>query len=329
MGIQYQSIKRKTVAVIMLTSLAVVVFTLVTLAAYDLVTYRQNLVQRLGVMAAVIADHSGPALARRNEQDARATLGSLRADQRILAAALYDKKEKLFVGYPAQAPVNLFPPAPGRIGHPFEGGGLILFEPVVEGERPGTLYLRSDFHPLSARLRFYGGIVLLVMLGSGLVALAISNALQRQITRPILALAEAAQAVSERSDYSIRAPKVSSDETGLLTDAFNSMLARIEEQTEALRKDEEMRSFLAAIVDSSEDAIVGKDLEGKVISWNAGAERMFGYPAAEMVGQSITRLQSPDRPEEEAQILRWPGRAGRATMRRSASAMTAGGSRSH
>ena len=127
--------------------------------------------------------------------------------------------------------------------------------------------------------------------------------LQRQITRPILALAEAAQAVSERGDYSIRAPKVSSDETGLLTDAFNSMLARIEEQTEALRKDEEMRSFLAAIVDSSEDAIVGKDLEGKVISWNAGAERMFGYPAAEMVGQSITRLQSPDRPEEEAQIL--------------------------
>ena len=81
------------------------------------------------------------------------------------------------------------------------------------------------------------------------------------------------------------------------------MLARIEEQTEALRKDEEIRSFLAAIVESSEDAIVGKDLEGKVISWNAGAERMFGYTAAEMVGQSITRVQSPDRPEEEAQIL--------------------------
>ena len=75
-----------------------------------------------------------------------------------------------------------------------------------------------------ARLRFYGGIALLVLFGSVLVALAISNALQRRITRPILALAEVAKAVSERGDYSLRAKKVSGDETGLLTDAFNGML---------------------------------------------------------------------------------------------------------
>ena len=200
--------------------------------------------------------------------------------------------------------MSAFPQTPGKGGYRFEGGRLVLFEPVMEGgERLGMLYLKSDLHPLYARLRFYGGIALLVLFGSALVALAISNTLQRRVTRPILALAEVAKAVSERGDYSIRAQKVSSDETGLLTEAFNGMLARIEEQTEALRKDEEIRSFLAAIVESSEDAIVGKDLEGKVISWNAGAERMFGYTAAEMVGQSITRVQSPDRPEEEAQIL--------------------------
>ena len=146
-------------------------------------------------------------------------------------------------------------------------------------------------------------MALLVLFGSALVALAISTVLQRRVTRPILALAQVAKNVSERGDYSLRAQKVSEDETGLLTDAFNGMLARIEAQTEALRKDEEIRSFLAAIVESSDDAIVGKDLDGRVVSWNAGAERMFGYPAAEMLGQPITRLQSPDRPEEEAHIL--------------------------
>ena len=82
------------------------------------------------------------------------------------------------------------------------------------------------------------------------------------------------------------------------------------QQTEALRQNEEIRSFLAAIVESSDDAIVGKDLDGKVISWNAGAERMFGYTAAEMLGQPITRLQSPDRPEEEARILEEVKRGG-------------------
>ena len=60
---------------------------------------------------------------------------------------------------------------------------------------------------------------------------------------------------------------------------------------------------LAAIVESSDDAIVGKDLQGIVTSWNAGAEKIFGYSAAEMVGQPISRLMPPERLHEEAKIL--------------------------
>jgi PAS domain S-box-containing protein len=60
---------------------------------------------------------------------------------------------------------------------------------------------------------------------------------------------------------------------------------------------------LAAIVQSSDDAIVGKNLDGIVTSWNAGAETVFGYPAAEMVGQSILRVIPPDRLHEEVEIL--------------------------
>src|SRR5690606_11222309 len=56
---------------------------------------------------------------------------------------------------------------------------------------------------------------------------------------------------------------------------------------------------LAAIVESSEDAIIGKDLSGIVTSWNHSAERIFGYSAAEMLGKSITVLIPPDRLEEE------------------------------
>src|SRR5690606_783091 len=60
---------------------------------------------------------------------------------------------------------------------------------------------------------------------------------------------------------------------------------------------------LAAIVQSSDDAIIGKDLNGVVWSWNAGAERMFGYTAEEMIGKPITVLIPADRPDEEIGIL--------------------------
>ena len=60
---------------------------------------------------------------------------------------------------------------------------------------------------------------------------------------------------------------------------------------------------LAAIVESSDDAIIGKTLEGIVTSWNQGAEHLFGYSAEEMIGQSVLRLIPEDRLEEEAQIL--------------------------
>jgi PAS domain S-box-containing protein len=69
------------------------------------------------------------------------------------------------------------------------------------------------------------------------------------------------------------------------------------------KRAEEARARLAAIVESSEDAIVSKTLEGVILSWNAGAERVFGYPAAEAVGQNITLLIPPDRLGEETQIV--------------------------
>src|SRR5689334_20615329 len=60
---------------------------------------------------------------------------------------------------------------------------------------------------------------------------------------------------------------------------------------------------LAAIVNSSDDAIVSKTLEGIIVSWNPAAERMFGWAAGEVIGKSITIIIPPDRLDEEENVL--------------------------
>jgi PAS domain S-box-containing protein len=69
------------------------------------------------------------------------------------------------------------------------------------------------------------------------------------------------------------------------------------------KRAEEAAAYLGAIVTSADDAIVSKTLDGFVMSWNAGAERLFGYPEVEAIGKKITLIIPPDRMEEEELIL--------------------------
>src|SRR3977135_1022006 len=76
------------------------------------------------------------------------------------------------------------------------------------------------------------------------------------------------------------------------------------------KRAEQATLLLAAIVESSHDAIVSKRLNGVITSWNKGAERLFGYAAEEAVGQNITLIIPPERHDEERAIVeRWPARA--------------------
>ncbi|HLP77590.1 MAG TPA: PAS domain S-box protein, partial [Candidatus Paceibacterota bacterium] len=69
------------------------------------------------------------------------------------------------------------------------------------------------------------------------------------------------------------------------------------------RKAEEKLAHLAGIVESSEDAIIGKDLDERILSWNRGAERIYGYAAGEIVGRSIATLLPPEREHELDEIM--------------------------
>ena len=111
-----------------------------------------------------------------------------------------------------------------------------------------------------------------------------------------------AEAVAERPD-GVRVPFLAyptplRDDSGALVGAVN-MLVAITERKRA----EELAARLASIVESSDDAIVSKGLDGIIASWNRGAERLFGYGSEEVVGGPITIIIPSDRQDEELDIL--------------------------
>ncbi len=232
-------IRQKLMTMILVTSGVVLLLTCATFMGYELLTYRRAAVRQLATLGEIIAAESTGAVAFENQHDATEILGALKAEHHIVAACLYDKKGKVFSRYPTDAPDDAFPAAPLSDGYRFVAGHLVGFTPVVQvkgSERFGTLYLSSDMEAMYERLRLYGGLALLVVLIAAVVAYALSRILQRQISHPILELAQTARAVSVQRDYSVRAKKHGEDELGVLTDALNHMLAQIQEQNEMLER---------------------------------------------------------------------------------------------
>jgi len=143
--------------------------------------------------------------------------------------------------------------------------------------------------------------------GIAVAALALAAIFGRRMTAAITALGSTASALGRGA-----APEASArlrvreleEMRGFLADAYRLL----REQAEAARAEQAAREAatrrLAAIVDNSDDAIVSKDLNGVIMSWNPGAERIFGYRAEETIGQPITIIIPPERRDEEEAVLR-------------------------
>ena len=231
-------IKRKLTAILLLISGLVLLLTSAAFVTYEVVTFRQSIRSQLATRSRILAANSTAALAFANEADATEILGALKYDPHMVAAALYDRNGRVLATYPVTASADLVPPAPQPDGYRFEGGRLVGFTPVAQGEnqRLGTLYIASDTKAVSDALQLSGVIAIAVLAIAMLAAYALAAKLQGRISEPILALAETATAASTRQDYSLRAPKFGEDELGALTDSFNQMLGRIEEQKRELQQ---------------------------------------------------------------------------------------------
>jgi PAS domain S-box-containing protein len=157
---------------------------------------------------------------------------------------------------------------------------------------------------------------LLVGLVAVLCAAALALLIARSLARPIMQLTAAVEGIGQGKAAAI--PVKAGGETGVLARAFARMVAESSEKTLALerevaehRRTEAARDHYAqrerlfsAAVESSNDAIVTKSLDGVITGWNPGAERLFGYTAAEAVGRHVSLIVPPDRSSEVDDVIR-------------------------
>ena len=233
--IRLRSVRLKLFLGVLLASLAAIVVTGASLFAYDLHSLRENLSVDLVTQAELIGRACVPALQFDDPKVAHDNLALLDARPGIDAAGLYNAKGVLFGSYirSGTAPEN-FPALAGAEQVNFAGQDIYVMRRIIsDKEIVGFIYLHAQYG-LYRRVKTYLGIVLAVGSLALLVALLLSLWLQVAVTRPILAITGLAQRVVEKGDYSPRATKITDDEIGYLTDAFNRMLGEIGGRTEAL-----------------------------------------------------------------------------------------------
>lgn len=153
---------------------------------------------------------------------------------------------------------------------------------------------------------------LLVLLLVPVISWPIARYMSGLIIKPILKLQEGARIIgSGHLEYKVSTD--SDDEIGQLSRAFDDMTKDLRKKSvsvdilnEEVAERERAQALLqrlSAIVESSEDAIIGKDLGGVVTSWNKGAERVLGYLSDEIIGKSVSVMIPDDKREEETVLL--------------------------
>lgn len=306
-------IQQKLMRVIMLTCGTVLFLTCAAFFIYEFITYRDITKSELTTLGQIVAANSTASLAFDDKQDADELLNALQAQKHLVGASLYDKEGRIFAYYPKTLSPKDFPVIVQAEGYFFSDNSLEGIHPVVQGSnRLGTLYLKLDMHYVNKRFLLYGGIAILFIILSSVFAYLLSKRLQRSISVPILELAETARIVSDQRDYSVRASKISDDEIGVLTDAFNHMLTQIEarnaeiralnaslEEKVTVRTSElqhantaltEQNEFIQTIIDSSVDLIAVFNRQLEYVILNKQADAVYRRRREDMVGKSILHV---------------------------------------
>ena len=189
--------------------------------------FRDEMVTNLTTLSRVMGANTAASLRFDDGITAEDTLRALEAEPHVIEALVYDGFGNPFARYQRHGSSASELPELPELGSRFGAASLDLAEPIIDdGERLGTLYIRSDTARLGEFTRLFGGIVGLVFVAASGVCWLGARRLRAEIAAPLAALVEVAGRL-ESGDLAARAPVGRADETGTLAGAFNAMAASL------------------------------------------------------------------------------------------------------
>jgi len=228
-------VKKKFLTIMLSIYLLMAILAFAGVTAYDTVMFRKQSEREMTTIAALIGHACMPALVFNDPADATETLAAFKTYGSIKEASIYTQTGNFLAGYVQDGVQATAPSFCKQTGCCSTEGSLSCFEPIMHNGVPvGTVFLRSDLTEMHDTLRSHLVIIAAILLISLLCAWVLSTQLQRLITGSLVRLAKLARSISRDKDYSVRGTKEGEDEIGDLVDAFNDMLAQIEEQNRSL-----------------------------------------------------------------------------------------------
>src|SRR3954471_14459645 len=230
-SVRHLSVRNKLALVALAVSGLALAVAVTTLVSFDLLIFRARMTEDLVGVGRMLSSMTAAPLAFDDRTTADEMLRTLTARSTMERACLYDRRGMLFASYYAGG-AACAPKAPvGPLVTVFSGPHLTLLEDVTQDRHSlGRLFLEQSLADYDARLRRHAAISVVVLLVCCLVVTPIVSPLQRFVLNPIADLVAAMKTVSEQKRFDIRVPRINDDETAVLVDGFNRMLAEIEDR---------------------------------------------------------------------------------------------------
>lgn len=263
----------------------------VAFISYDIEETKKNLADSLNITSDLIETYSATGLSLGNRDEVNEVIDKLSINRFMRGVWVFDANNELFAVYdPHKHNEKEILEAYQAQNVYFKSNRIVVSNPILYGsKRLGTLIIMADLTGVKLRTTHQITVVVVMVILSLLASVLFSRRLQNTITKPFNLLVETVQEITQKNDFSIRAPKTSDEELGILTNAFNNMLDEVESRNKDLKKSEQR---LNLALWGSNEVMVDWDLREDHLFFDDHITNILGFKPNEM-------------PSNQAEFLKW------------------------